>query len=932
MQTKQYKLNNATMRNTFILILLTLLSIIANNLAAQTTEPTKVTVFERSKDNTDYRIPSIVKLANGNLMAFCDNRYNHGDTDLGGGVCDIVSKISTDNGSTWGERRTVLKGTATNKDYYAYGDPATVVDRETGEILLLCVAGAEGVNAANNNVQFIRTVSKDNGSTWESSNVSTAIRGACPELNYGGFFTSGHIYQSSKIKEGAYYRIYVVIPSYSTTSSGNYIGALVVYSDDFGVTWNRLGGKVYPAEKGSECKIEELPNGNVILSCRGLGGTNAPEEGRYYNLFSYSNYTTGSGNWDKLQQSNFEGNGDGQVKGRRSDGDIILVPAKDKKGNKVHILLQSADYPNRKGQWINYKVLSSEADYDSSSDFVNGWSYYEVYNGNSAYSAMILDQNNDVAFLYEGGNRTDGDVHGYDIVFVSLPLETITGGAYTFDIERKDESLASPYFPVKQGEYSNEISVEITCATNGATIYYTTDGSEPTTASYKYTGAISISETTMLKAIAVKGGLQSEVATATYTIIEKTEEMEANVKPEDGGVYVFYAKLSSGNPLYVYNNNGTLSINSVSNEANVTVSENYLWVCQKESDGSYYFSSLDGTGYLGLNNNNASFVTDFSDALKMNITEESVTISTNSRPPSRPNNTTTIKGYVLKYSIPDDNNIRYVYVNTDGTFDRHQQAACSNSNTTLFVFNKVPYVKGGTGCGTLSEPMHHGFNVKFARNDDSYNVAGTGEGYNSYATLNLPFTVSLPDGVKAYRIKSLSKKVNTAVDIEEYAGTVIARETAVLLQTSGAKGDGMTTKTISFKPTTAKENTEDTGLAGTLGRQVFANYNESTGDSNGTIYYLLGKKDGHVAFYYLAANKSGEMAIANNKAYYKYTVGSGAKPAMLTFNLGGTPTAIKGVTDNGCGQSGTWYDLTGRKVKNPSHGIYIRNGKKVVLP
>lgn len=542
---------------------------------------------------------------------------------------------------------------------------------------------------------------------------------------------------------------------------------------------------------------------------------------------------------------------------------------------------------------------------------------------------MILDQNNDVAFLYEGGNRTDDDVHGYDIVFVSLPLETITGGAYTFDIERKDESLASPYFPVKQGEYSNEISVEITCATNGATIYYTTDGSEPTTASYKYTGAISISETTMLKAIAVKGGLQSEVATATYTIIEKTEEMEANVKPEDGGVYVIYALSGNwaGKYLYIYNNNGTLAGNLLSAPKDYNTYTNYLWVCSKASDGTYYFSTLDGQGYLGhkVSNGdyNPTYVTDFNEALR--ITDFIRTASN-----------TTMTGYALKFNRQSSTSDAYVSVDRNGTFGRYSilynTESTTYTHTTDFVFNKVPYVKGGTGCGTLSEPMHHGFNVKFARNDDSYNVAGTGEGYNSYATLNLPFTVSLPDGVKAYRIKSLSKKVNTAVDIEEYAGTVIARETPVLLQTSGAKGDGMPTKTISFKPTTAKENTEDTGLAGTLGRQVFANYDESTGDSNGTIYYLLGKKDGHVAFYYLAANKSGETAIANNKAYYKYTVGSGAKPAMLTFNLDGTPTAIKGVTDNGCGQSGTWYDLTGRKVKNPSHGIYIRNGKKVVLP
>lgn len=915
MQTKQYKLNNATMRNTFILILLTLLSIIANNLAAQTTEPTKVTVVNTSTSE-HHRIPSIVKLANGNLMAFYDNRYSHGaDVGTGSQKADIEAKISKDNGATWGETMTILEGTGKANDGYkaSYGEAATVVDRETGELLLMCTAGA--------NSSYVKTIATENGTKWaDHVDITSQITSLRNDFNTA-FVTSGHICQSSRIKVGSHYRIYAAIASFYTFK------VLVIYSDDFGESWHCLGSNTEkPNIYGSESKLEELPNGDVLLSCRGASGY---QNGRWYNVFTYSNQKTASGSWGTITQSNYSNSNNTQAIGSTADGEVLLVPAKDSNGNVTWILLQSADKDARQQLWFNYKELDKVEDF-TPNDFKEGWSHKQIAT-DAAYSTMVLDQNNNIAFLYEANCLNS---KSYDIVFQSMSLSYITDGKYTFDSGRGDatEYLARPLFSANEGEYPNEISVEITCATNGATIYYTTDGSEPTTASYKYTGAISISETTMLKAIAVKGGLQSEVATATYTIIEKTEEMEANVKPEDGGVYVFYAKLSSGNPLYVYNNNGTLSINSVSNEANVTVSENYLWVCQKESDGSYYFSSLDGTGYLGLNNNNASFVTDFADALKMNITEESVTISTNSQPPSHPNNTPTIKGYVLKYSIPDDNNIRYVYVNTDGTFNRHQQAACSNKYTTLFVFNKVPYVKGGTGCGTLSEPMHHGFNVKFARNDDSYNVAGTGEGYNSYATLNLPFTVSLPDGVKAYRIKSLSKKVNTAVDIEEYAGTVIARETPVLLQTSGAKGDGMTTKTISFKPTTAKENTEDTGLAGTLGRQVFANYDESTGDSNGTIYYLLGKKDGHVAFYYLAANKSGETAIANNKAYYKYTVGSGAKPAMLTFNLDGTPTAIKGVTDNGCGQSGTWYDLTGRKVKNPSHGIYIRNGKKVVLP
>lgn len=58
----------------------------------------------------------------------------------------------------------------------------------------------------------------------------------------------------------------------------------------------------------------------------------------------------------------------------------------------------------------------------------------------------------------------------------------------------------------------------ISCATNGATIYYTLDGTTPTTSSTQYTSAISLTDTCTIKAIAVKSGMtNSEVATESYT-------------------------------------------------------------------------------------------------------------------------------------------------------------------------------------------------------------------------------------------------------------------------------------------------------------------------------------------------------------------------------------------------------------------------------
>jgi hypothetical protein len=78
---------------------------------------------------------------------------------------------------------------------------------------------------------------------------------------------------------------------------------------------------------------------------------------------------------------------------------------------------------------------------------------------------------------------------------------------------------ATPVISVAAGSYSSVLSVSISDTTPGATIYYTTNGATPTSASSVYTGAISIATTETLQAIAVASGYtNSGVATATYTL------------------------------------------------------------------------------------------------------------------------------------------------------------------------------------------------------------------------------------------------------------------------------------------------------------------------------------------------------------------------------------------------------------------------------
>jgi len=96
----------------------------------------------------------------------------------------------------------------------------------------------------------------------------------------------------------------------------------------------------------------------------------------------------------------------------------------------------------------------------------------------------------------------------------SLANSAVATAVYTIALP-----VATPTFSVPSGTYTSVQTVAISDTTAGATIFYTTDGSTPSTASTQYTGPISVKATETLKAIATASGFSnSAVATATYTI------------------------------------------------------------------------------------------------------------------------------------------------------------------------------------------------------------------------------------------------------------------------------------------------------------------------------------------------------------------------------------------------------------------------------
>ena len=139
--------------------------------------------------------------------------------------------------------------------------------------------------------------------------------------------------------------------------------------------------------------------------------------------------------------------------------------------------------------------------------------------GDASTATTITDINaNEVTFT-QGG--TSGHVR----------IVTLT---VNYSASAEAPAVEAPVFSVEKGTYYNPFSVEIS-AEEGATVYYTLDGTEPTTESAVYSEAIAFNEfgtSTTLKAIAAVDGELSNVASATYSL-----EVAAPAFSVKGGVY-----------------------------------------------------------------------------------------------------------------------------------------------------------------------------------------------------------------------------------------------------------------------------------------------------------------------------------------------------------------------------------------------------------
>ena len=105
--------------------------------------------------------------------------------------------------------------------------------------------------------------------------------------------------------------------------------------------------------------------------------------------------------------------------------------------------------------------------------------------------------------------------------------------------------VATPVATPNGGEYKNKVTVQLECATEGAVMYYTLDGTDPTPASAVYTDPIELKNNCTLKVIACKDDsnfTDSEIRSVDYIITSESETVAGNGKRYQGTLNLSYGK------------------------------------------------------------------------------------------------------------------------------------------------------------------------------------------------------------------------------------------------------------------------------------------------------------------------------------------------------------------------------------------------------
>jgi len=343
-------------------------------LSCNTTESQekKLPFLFKSGDNgyNTFRIPAMVVTNKGTLLAFAEGRKNSSSDT---GDIDMVLKRSSDNGKTWSALQVVW-----DDGENVCGNPAPVVDRESGAIFLLMTRNL-GIDhepkiidqTSMDTRRIFITRSTDDGLTWSTpAEITKDVK----QDNWTWYATGPC--QGIQIVHGAC-KGRLIVPCDHIEAGSNKYFSHIIYSDDHGKTW-KLGGTT-PVDQVNECTVAEISDGKLRLNMR---------------------------NYDRNQKNRKTAvSSDGGITwGNFQSDDVLIEP-----------ICQAAMHRYSFGQGKKNKLLfSNPAHTDKRCNMTLRLSYDDgaswsksmvLHPGPAAYSELARLPNGDIGCFYEAGYK-----------------------------------------------------------------------------------------------------------------------------------------------------------------------------------------------------------------------------------------------------------------------------------------------------------------------------------------------------------------------------------------------------------------------------------------------------------------------------------------------------------------------------------------------
>lgn len=367
------------------------------------------------------------------------------------------------------------------------------------------------------------------------------------------------------------------------------------------------------------------------------------------------------------------------------------------------------------------------------------------------------------------------------------------------------------------------------------------------------------------------------------------------VTPEPGKTYTISFRKTADNAAnyYIYREreDGT-SLKFAARPAEGELPESANFVCLKHDDGKYSFVPVKG-GFLKYN------------GLTTAYTETKSINKATFKPLVDPSLS---RGNITDTSA--ENLFGYVCLTFVGRATNDDLDGCmiikENADVTQMKFDKsdAPYLNGSFTSALLIEE------VDYANHPTLLEIKGdkvTGKGANTHiGTFSAPFETTIPDGVTAYYAES-DPESNALVLTEITTGTIPANEGVFLLAETATPGYFVPATTTT---TLATENK----LLNSAGMPHTIVAND----------YVLANANNVTAIY----NATTGTTLAMNKAYLHLTP---AEASRFSLSFDGSTTAIDAINAEPNNENGDIYDLSGRRVRQATKGIYVIGNKKVIV-